>query len=524
MKKRTLTILTAVAFSVTASLSAQEKKKDWGSLHGGIESNAAFYKKDDNLPDAKKHGNNTYLNLKYDYRNFSAGLQYEIFEPPMRSFENLKGNALTQYYANYSDSKINVTLGSFYEQYGSGLIFRAYEERALGVNNSLRGLNVKYSPTDWLNVKVMGGQPRRYLTYADAVLWGGDAEFSISKLWNREASYDITLGGSWVGRHNTETVDKSPDPTNTNLYSIRTGFSNALFNFGVEYTGKGASQSFAESVGDFVSESGDALLVTMDYTRENFGVSGIFRRIEHMDFRIDNKKEIIYIPMNYVPALTKQHKYALPALYPHQSNLAGEIGGQLDVYWDIKAGWLGKYPLKVSINTSHYKSLGLNVNETMPFFGRDGKELFTEASIELGKRLSSSVKANLGIYFQKVNHNSELLKSFIQVADVLWKINRKASLRTEVQHMKTDMPEKGWLYGLIEFGLAPHWSVYVNDMYSYGAEKKEHYYNFGGSFTYKSLRLTAAYGRTRAGTQCVGGICRFVPEYQGATVGLSYVF
>lgn len=197
MKKRTLTILTAVAFSVTASLSAQEKKKDWGSLHGGIESNAAFYKKDDNLPDAKKHGNNTYLNLKYDYRNFSVGLQYEIFEPPMRSFENLKGNALTQYYANYSDSKINITLGSFYEQYGSGLIFRAYEERALGVNNSLRGLNVKYSPTDWLNVKVMGGQPRRYLTYADAVLWGGDAEFSISKLWNREASYDITLGGSW---------------------------------------------------------------------------------------------------------------------------------------------------------------------------------------------------------------------------------------------------------------------------------------------------------------------------------------
>ena len=32
-----------------------------------------------------------------------------------------------------------LTLGSFYEQFGSGFILRAYEERSLGIDNSLQG-------------------------------------------------------------------------------------------------------------------------------------------------------------------------------------------------------------------------------------------------------------------------------------------------------------------------------------------------------------------------------------------------
>ena len=41
-------------------------------------------------------------------------------------------------YANENED-LDVTIG-FYEQYGSGMILRAYEERQLGIDNALDGI------------------------------------------------------------------------------------------------------------------------------------------------------------------------------------------------------------------------------------------------------------------------------------------------------------------------------------------------------------------------------------------------
>lgn len=516
-----------VFFGICFTTHAQEAKKDWGRFYGGIDASGAVYKKEPTNPDLDSLGINTYINLNYEYKKFKAGVQYEIFEPPMRGFErDLKGNKLTQYFVNYSTNNLDVTLGSFYEQFGSGLIFRSYEERALGINTSLRGLHIKYSPLEWIDLKALVGQPRRYLEYADAMTYGTDGDFIISRLWNKDYSYNFSLGGSWILRQNTKLEEKAIEPENVNLFSVRSGFNNQHVNFGVEYTSKSKSQTFSEEIMDYLAQSGDALLFNADYTREGFGISGVFRRVEHMDYRVDAKRKLLYIPMNYIPALTKQHKYTLPSIYPHQTNVEGEVGGQMDVFWDIAPQWMGKYPLKLTLNASWYRSLGDNANKTMPFLGTDGKDLFREASMELEKRITPSLKANVGFYVQEQYDKNTLknLSSYIEVVDVLWRMNRKMSLRTEVQHMNTQMEDKAWIYGLVEMGIAPNWMVYVSDMHNYGAENKEHFFNMGASFVYKSLRASLAYGKYRPGIQCVGGICRFVPGYQGATATLSYVF
>lgn len=516
-----------VSAGICLSAQAQEKKTDWGKLHGGIDASGAVYKKDQTDPDLDSLGLNTYINLNYEYKKFTAGIQYEIFEPPMRGFQSdLKGNKLVQYFANYSTNNFGVTLGSFYEQFGSGLIFRSYEERSLGVNTSLRGLHVKYSPLEWISLKALVGQPRRYLDYADAMTYGADGDFIVSRLWNKDYSYNFSLGGGWILRQNTKMEENAIEPKGVNLFSVRSGFNNEHVNLGVEYTAKSKSQTFSDELMDYLAQNGDALLVNADYTREGFGISGVFRRVEHMDYRVDAKRKLVYIPMNYIPALTKQHKYTLPSLYPHQTNVEGEIGGQADIFWEIAPQWMGKYPLKLTFNASWYRTLGENANKTMPFMGKDGKDLFKEASVELEKRLNPSLKANIGFYVQEIYDKNTLknLKSYIEVADILWKMNRKMSLRTEIQHMNTQMVEKAWIYGLMEFGLAPNWMVYASDMYNYGAENKEHFFNMGVSFAHKSLRASLAYGKHRPGIQCVGGICRFVPGYQGATATFSYVF
>lgn len=508
-------------------LQAQQKQNRYiGKLYGGIDVNTAFYKKDKLSPELDKRGINTWLNLNYEYERFTAGVQYEIFRPPLRGYsEDLKGNKLMQYFVSYGADKFNVVAGNFYEQFGSGLIFRSYEERSLGVNTSLRGVNLKYTPWEWMNFKAFAGRPRRYLEYADAWIYGVDGDFLLSRLWSKGYDYSISVGGSWVLRHNTKTFDISPESANVNLYGIRTVYNGSRMNIGIEYTAKGRSQSYSFESREYVNQSGDALLVNMDYTCDGFGVSGVFRRLEHMEFRVDNKPELLYIPLNYLPALTKQHKYALPALYPHVANAEGEIGGQLDMFGDVDFSWMGKYPLKMTLNLSWYRSLGENLNKTMPFFGDGGEDLFREASLELDKKFGKVFKAVLGCYFQESGEIGEKgKKSYIFITDLLWKPSRRISLRSEIQHMSTKMMDKAWIYGLLEVGFAPFLMVYVSDMHNYGADDSEHFYNVGAALTYKSLRTSVAYGKNREGYQCTGGICRFVPGYTGLSLSLAYVF
>lgn len=525
-----LSLVMIVVGSFSLPRVAAQEKKDrpyWGTLRGGVDGSFGFYNKDHNRPDLDKFGTNSYVNLDYNYRHLTVGLQYEVFEPPMRGFESeLKGHRLTQYYLNCALQKYDITVGSFFEQFGSGLIFRSYEERMLGFDNSLRGVSVKASPFRWMRVKAFSGQPRKFLHYSKSWVSGADGEFIISDLWDKDRSRTVAVGGAWVLRSNSSKYDESSiEPKHINLFSGRASFTDNALNLSLEYTYKQKAMSYAMEVGDYVNQSGDALLFNVNYNVRGFGLAGVFRRIEHMAFRVDAEPVVApTVPLNYIPALTKQHRYALPALYPHIPNIEGEIGGQLDMFVDIA---MGRYPLKLSVNGSLYRSLGDNVKRTAPFFGDGSEFLYGEANIEMEKRFLPTLKTTLGFYFQDRNDEVEgRVKSYTEVMDFLWRIQRKISLRTEVQNMNTQARDKAWIYGLSELGWAPHWMVYGSAMYNYRADAdlKTHYYNVGVSFTYNSLNASLDYGKNRAGHQCVGGICRFVPEYKGATLRLSYVF
>ncbi len=45
-----------------------------------------------------------------------------------------------------------------------------------------------------------------------------------------------------------------------------------------------------------------------------------------------------------------------------------------------------------------------------------------------------------------------------------WKINRKFTLRGELQYLFTNQDYKDWAYGLVELSFAPYLQVSVSDM------------------------------------------------------------
>ena len=152
MYKCKIPVLLVVFAVFSGFVQAQEIQRSKGHFSGSLETNWGFYMKDDKLGVKKvedKVATNTYLTLGYSFKAFRFGLEYDIYEPPMIGFSpEWEGCKLMRGFAEWTGKSLELRAGTVYEQFGSGLIFRTYEERALGINNALMGGNIRWRPWD----------------------------------------------------------------------------------------------------------------------------------------------------------------------------------------------------------------------------------------------------------------------------------------------------------------------------------------------------------------------------------------
>src|SRR5690606_24406335 len=143
----------------------------------------------------------------------------------------MQGNGISNYYLNYKDEKLDITAGYFYEQFGSGLIFRAWEERQLGINTAVKGVKVNFRPTDFVDVTGIYGQQRYGFEISEGVVQGVDANFDLGHFIDNDNLF-VDLGGSYVGRYQ-DNGGNVRIPTTVNAYSGRVDltFKNFYANF-----------------------------------------------------------------------------------------------------------------------------------------------------------------------------------------------------------------------------------------------------------------------------------------------------
>ena len=80
---------------------------------------------------------------------------------------------------------------------------------------------------------------------------------------------------------------------------------------------------------------------------------------------------------------------------------------------------------------------------------------------------------------------------------------------------------------LLEYTYSPHFFATVYDQYNYGnpkAAQQIHYLTGQVGYIGGTTRVAVGYGRQRAGIVCVGGVCRFVPASNGATLSITSSF
>jgi hypothetical protein len=530
-------------------------------LSGSLQSDVLFPEKDKSIgtADYKEWAlTNTYLNLNLHSNYLSAGTRFEFLKYPLPGFENdFAGWGIPHFYVTGRYKTAELTVGDFYEQFGSGLIFRAYEERSLGIDNALRGGRLKMAPAKGLRITALGGQQRRYWTHNKSLLWGADAELNIDewlKKW-QEKNTRLLFGLSYVGKHeksgdiyvyHDDDIEILNFPENISATSTRAQLQKGGFSLLAEYAWKAGNPSRDNS---YIYKSGNATLFSASYSQKGFSALVQAKRSDNMSFRSNRDVQGISSYINYLPAFTTQHTHALAAFYPYATQTGGEWAFQGEVSYHFKKNTAlgGKYGTDIRLNASHIRDIDRQFIAGSGYMGKDeytsaffktGKLFFQDINIGVDKKLSPSFYLTLQYLNQHYNpaivgHVEDLLTANIFVAEGKYRLNKKLTLRTELQYLHCspyegnvpnvlDRSNQGdWLFGLVELSVAPMFMFSLSDMYN-GGGSKAHYYMVSGAWTHKSHRLQLGYGRTRAGYNCSGGLCRLLPASRG--FNLSYLF
>lgn len=548
-------ILAIAIFAATAA-NAQIDLGKGISLTGSIQSDMLVPTGEQADGSNEDFRTNTYADVSLSSKMLDFGVRLEYLEHPLPGFETdrgFKGWGVANAYGKFHIKDFELTVGNYYEQFGSGFILRTYEERSLGIDNSLLGGRVVVRPFKGVQLKALAGVQRHYWSYNDALISGADMELSLNQWFKGLAEKDanLTLGASWVNKHGDDDAQIPADaihilkmPKNVNSFDVRASFNKGGFNILAEYAQKDADPSFKNN---YIYRKGYVGMLSTSYSKKGMSILLQAKRSDNFSSVSDRTESGSGSAVNHLPAFTEDHTYALAALYPYNTNKNGEWAYQAQFGYNFKRRTAlgGKYGMNVKVNFSHVHAIDMNYKSSTALpdltpgsWGTDGyssafwkwgdKTFYQDLNVQVERRIAKGFKLNLmymNQFYNKTVIEGEggMIHSNIFVADGLFTINPKTKLRVEAQYLTTGEDEGDWIYGLAELSLAPHWMITASDMYNAG-ETKEHYWQTYLTYNIKSHRIQLGWGRTRAGYNCSGGVCRYIPQTKGFTVSYNYNF
>lgn len=527
-----------------------------GEVHGNFQMDAQYYNPDSAIeapPVPEKMLMNGFSNINYTNRNFSAGVRYESYLNALQGFPaDYRGSGIPYRFATFSNEKATITVGNYYEQFGTGLIYRSYEERGLGYDNAMDGIRVKYNIYKGVNIKAIIGRMRKYFTYGEGLVRGADLDINVNEVFDSLAlaKTRVIFGASAISKYEKDQNSKYNLPENVAAFAGRANLLRGGFSLYGEYAYK-INDPYPlsdSSVYHYNYKPGEALFVQANYSQKGFGISLSAKRTDNMDFRTDRsaKPTPPELLINYMPALTRQHTYnVLATLYPYASQPKGEMALQGELVYKFKkesiiggkrgANILINYSLVNNIDTVHLNDANTQRQGYKSEFTKFGKDVyFKDFNVEFSKKISDNLKLiftyanlvfNMDVIQGKVNKG--IIYADAGIIETQYKISKKHSIRTELQGLFTKQDNGDWATAIIEYSYSPHWFVAIMDQYNYGntdPKKQIHYYLGSIGYTFQTTRLIVNYGKQRAGIFCVGGVCRNVPASNGISLTLISSF
>jgi len=570
--KRKITFLLGVvmlSFLAPRIVMAQDILKG-SEVHGSMQADATYYLTDPKtgITDSTLAGKlirmNGFTEVNYSLGNFTAGMRFEAYLPPLTGYDaEYNGVGVPYWYVNYKTDFIEITAGNFYEQFGYGMMFRTYQEWTLGYDNSLRGLRVKVMPIKGITIKGVYGVQRYYWEpykdYNRGIVKGADGEFYLNDIFPgmKDAAVKLTLGASFVSDYQQGTTKDIPSngkllslkmPENVSNYGGRFNLNIGNFNWFTEYAHK---INDPNARNNYIYKNGDGLFTNLSYSKPGLGITVMSKWIDNMSYKSNRVVTNNMVNINYLPSITKEHTYALASMYPYSTQPDGEVGisGTVTIHFPKKSALGGKTGLSIAANFSQVNGLkktALNdstyigqigtLGYKSSFFGVGSDVYYQDANIEVSKKFNKKWKGIFTYLYQ--TYNKDVIESHapgdygtiysqIGIADIEWKITPKHALRWEVQGLWTKQDKGNWVAGLVELTISPSWFISLMDQYNYGnsnTSQRLNYYTLSAGYTNHATRVAISYGRQREGIICVGGVCRYVPATNGLTLTVTSSF
>ncbi len=466
----------------------------------------------------------------YNSSFINASIRYDMYHNSnlLTPNEPYTNNGIGFWQLNKSVAKFDFTVGSIYDQFGTGSIFRAFWEPFIGIDNALTGARVIYRPNDNLSIKVLSGKQKYRFSTWDPILKG----VNVEKNFPVKERINATLGASLVNR----TLDKqtmSGIVDNINAYPLENRFvpkynefayqvyTNTTIhdiNFSAEYAHKTPDMIRNESNTALVLKAGDFIQAALGYShmgKRGIGVNLQYRKLNNFEFRTAPLEKGLNGLVNYLPSITRQNTYRLMARYNAVTQFNNEQTLQADITY------------------SHNEKNSMTLNGSY-VTGINNELLFREVYFDWLHTFNDHFKLLGGV--QTVFFNQAVLqgepealnvKTFTPFAELNYDISDHKSLRVEAQYLSTKQDSGSFVNIMADFNISPHWSFSAGDMVNIiprSGNEKIHYYTLFAAYSEEATRVALAYVKQLAGFNCNGGICRYEPAFNGVKLTISTTF
>ena len=533
-------------------ISFQANSQNYGSLTGNLQLNYQTFQEDSSIDaEAREPYASGYTNLLYNYNQFTIGTRIEAYHNTIPGYEGYEGYGIGNKFIQFKNKIVDITLGDFYDEFGSGLIFRTYFDPNLGVDNAIEGLRLKVVPLEGIYMTGLIGTQRSYWEQSDVLVKAFNTDISINNLFLKNWDSYVNIGFSFITKKENDDNPLYILPKNVGALNGRMSVTKGNTSINLDYAYK-INDPSADN--NYIYKNGTGLLLTGNYSKKGMGISIGIKRIDNMSFRSERNAILQDLNINYITPFTKQQAYSLATMYPYSSQPTGEMGSQFDIYYMIpkKSKLGGKYGTHITMNFSNV----FNINKTLSadasvlnesgtigynsnFLELGEDKLFQEFNIEISKKINRNLKI-ITTYINVVNNdkilksqpilpnkNHEIIKANIIIVESLIKLpsfkSMRNSMKTEFQYLHTKQHYGNWFMGLIEYKLSKLFFS-LQDLYNYGHPEKPHYYSTSIGYNNGSNRISITYGKQRAGLFCVGGVCREVPAANGLLISLTSSF
>jgi Family of unknown function (DUF6029) len=523
--------------------SQNDTNKEINYLSGSLQANGNFYIRDSaigaaNIPqyDRQLVGADAWLNLQYSRGGFDVGVRLDVFNNSqlINPKSSYSASGIGRFFVKKRIDKLTIYGGYIYDQVGSGIIFRSYEERPLGIDNALVGLHLNYQLAENWQIKAFSGRQKQQFDLYKSTING----FNTEGYFNIKNS-SLAMGLGIVHRNlDDETVNQLVNSLatyskadsvgakfNTYAFTAYNTLTAGKWTWYVEAahkTPEAIFDPFASKInrdgslteGKFINRSGSIIYSNLGFATEGLGINIEGKMTRGFNFRTTPFATLNRGTINFLPPMSRQNTYRLTARYVPATQELGEKALQLDV----------KYAPIASINIDFNISNIQNWNNELLY-----RELFFSVLLK-----NEKAQTTFGIQYQNYNQRIYEVKpkvdnvqTFTPFIEHLHKFNEKKALRFEAQYMATQQDYGSWLFGLAEYSTAPNWIFTLSDMFNVQPKKTAkalHYPTLSAAYTQGANRFSLAYVKQVEGVVCTGGICRLEPAFSGFRFTVNSAF